>query len=202
MTNQYYMIGNRREIEGGAIFSAGDTDNGYCYKSEKAIKERKGICYIAECGFDKEELVLTPDNTWEEIHNGSVVTYTSAADKVRALMHTCYPEFATIANFDLCMEFTYKITDYILEEVDWQCFSTMLNELDMDEELAYFLESKFVEFAKERLKKDGDDTQYEDDDDLWDKLSNYLGQYCYRHDDFSLTDWDSLIDKWEDEPNY
>ena len=44
--------------------------------------------------------------------------------------------------------------------------------------------------------------EYEDNDDLWDKLSNYLGCYCYRDDNYSLTDWDSLIDRWENEPNY
>ena len=196
------MVGAKQLVEGGVKYTPDRTDNGYAFKDLKAIAKRSGICYIAESGFDNGELVLTPDNTWEHINNGAVETYESAMRLVKNDVSRMFHGFATDCNFALYMEFIHWITDSIFQEVDYQCFDSRLNEYDLEENLTYFLESKFVDFAKKRLKQDGDDTEYADDDDLWDKLSNYLGRYCYRHDDFSLTDWDSLIDKWEDEPNY
>lgn len=199
------MIGTKKIVEGGVLYTPDQTEQGYVFKDYDAIKKKEGICYIAECGFDDSEdgtLLLTPDNTWEHIDAGAVVTYSSAWQQVEDFFHSIIPKFSSVDNFDLYTEFIEKITDYILQEVDWQCFSTMLNEMDLDEELDYFLQDKFAEFAKKRFEKDGDDTEYEDNEDLFDKLANYLGRYCYRNDDYSLTDWDSLIDRWEDEPNY
>lgn len=203
------MIGTKKIVEGGVKYTPDHTEQGYVFKDLNAIKKKEGICYIAECGFSDSEdgtLLLTPDNTWEHIDSGAVVTYESARQQVKDLAGDCFPKFR-VANFtkqnnDLFYEFIGKITDYILQEVDWQCFSTMLDGMDLEEELDYFLQDKFAEFAKKRFEQDGDDTTYEDNEDLFDKLTNYLGRYCYRNDDYSLTDWDSLIDRWETEPNY
>ena len=198
------MIGTKEVVEGGVLYTPDYTEQGYVFKDLNAIKKKEGICYIAECGFNKNEegtLLLTPDNTWEHVNSGAVVTYESASKQVKYFIKECFPKFRA-SNNDLFHEFVEKITDYILQEVDWQCFDTMLNEMDLEEELDYFLQDKFAEFAKARFEKDGDDTEYEDNEDLFDKLANYFGRYCYRDDDYSLTDWDALIDRWEDEPNY
>lgn len=198
------MIGTKEVVEGGVLYTPDYTEQGYVFKDLNAIKKKEGICYIAESGFSDSEdrtLLLTPDNTWEHINSGAVVTYESATKQVKDFINECFPKFRASDN-DLFHEFVEKITDYILQEVDWCCFGTWLNDMDLDEELDYFLQDKFAEFAKARFEKDGDDTEYEDNEDLFDKLSNYLGRYCYRNDDYSLTDWDSLIDRWEDEPNY
>lgn len=204
--DQFYepMIGTKEVVEGGVLYTPDYTEQGYAFKDLNAIKKKEGICYIAESGFSDSEdrtLLLTPDNTWEHINSGAVVTYESATKQVKDFVNECFPKFRA-SNKDLFHEFVEKITDYILQEVDWQCFDTMLNEMDLEEELDYFLQDKFAEFAKARFEKDGDDTEYEDNEDLFDKLANYFGRYCYRDDDYSLTDWDSLIDRWEDEPNY
>ena len=199
------MIGTKENVKGGVKYTPGQTDQGYVFKDYDAIKKKEGICYIAECGFDDSKddtLLLTPDNTWEHINAGAVVTYKSAFDYTKDYIRTLFPNFACYGNMNLFYEFVGKITDYILQEVDWQCFSTMLNEMDLEEELDYFLQDKFAEFAKKRFKEDGDDTECEDNEDLFDKLSNYLGHYCYRNDDYSLTNWDRLIDRWENEPNH
>ena len=200
------MIGTKEVVEGGVKYTPDCTEQGYVFKDYNAIKKKEGICYIAECGFDDGDLILTPDNTWKEIEYGAVVTYESARLQVEDLVNDCFPKFRAIVtkpNNDLYYEFIEKITDYILEEVDWQCFSTMLNEMDLDEEMDYFLQEKFIEFAKKRLKEDGDGTTYETDDELFCKFADYFGgEYFYRNDDYSLTDWDSLIDRWENEPNY
>ena len=197
------IIGKKQVVKGGVRYYADSTDNGYVFKDFNAIKKKEGICYIAECAWDdtKDEFItLTPDNTFEMIYNGSVVTYDSARNFVRDTISSNCPAFATLANFDLYQKFIDKITDYILQEVDWQCFSTMLNDMDLDEELDIFLADEFVEFAKKRIKQDNDDTDI--DDTLADRLFGFLGENCYRNDDFSLTSWDDLLDKWEDEPNY
>lgn len=197
------MIGTKKVVEGGILYTPDSADNGFAFKDYDAIKNKRGICYIAECGFKDSingTLLLTPDNTWEHIDAGVVVTYESAWQQVEDFFQSLLPNSSI--DDDLYTEFIEKITDYVLQEVDWQCFSTPLYEMDLEEELEDFLRNKFAEFAKERLEKDGDDTEYEDNDDLAKKLCDYLGKTCYRNDDYSLTDWDSLIDRWEDEPNY
>ena len=199
------MIGTKKIVEGGILYTPDSTEQGYVFKDYDAIKNKEGVCYISEAGFSDCEdgtLLLTPDNTWEHIKAGGVVTYSSALQQVENFFYSILRKFPSVDNFDLYTEFIEKITNYILQEVDWQCFSTMLCEMDLEEEFDYFLKDKFAEFAKERLEKDGDDTEYANNDDLAKKLCDYLGETCYRHDDYSLTDWDSLIDRWEDEPNY
>lgn len=198
------MIGTKEVVEGGVKYTPDHTAQGYVFKDYNAIKKKEGICYIAESGFSDSEngtLLLTPDNTWEHINAGSVVTYDSAKKQVKDLLRECFPQFS-IGNFDLYCEFVHKVTDYILQEVDWQCFSTMLNEMDLEEELEVFLQDKFVEYAKKRLKEDNDDTTYNSDRELFYKFADYFSGYFYRNEDYSLTNWDSLIDRWENEPNY
>lgn len=195
------MIGTKEVVEGGVKYTPDRTEQGYVFKDLNEIKNKtNNVCYIAECEFDNGDLIINEDNLPKLIDLGGVCTYQSALSNVKSLVAFGFPEFAK--HTDLFNEFAGKITDYILQEVDWCCFGTMLNEMDLEEELDYFLQDKFAEFAKARFEKDGDDTEYEDNEDLFDKLSNYLGRYCYRNDDYSLTDWDSLIDRWENEPNY
>jgi hypothetical protein len=201
--NEDKMIGSKEVVAGGVRYFAGQTDNGYVFKDFNAIEKKEGICYIAECAWDNTKddfITLTPDNTFKMIDEGSVATYESAHNFVRDTLHSQFNAFATMANFDLYRKFIDKITDYILQEVDWCCFSTMLNDMDLYEELDMFLADEFVEFAKKRIKQDNDGTDI--DDTLADRLFGFLGDTCYRHDDFSLTSWDDLLDKWENEPNY
>jgi hypothetical protein len=224
MENGYYEIGSHREIEGGTIYEAGGTDNGFCYKSEKAIREHSGVCYITEGAFtedtfcdrgdmllhDKEgNLILNNSNIATLVEWGFVSTWDSARETVKSHIESyefaCFDDKVILNSkemWDMYQEFIDRLTEDVLECVVWQGVDTLINEWDLDEELDCFLQEKFAEFAKKRFEEDGDDTEYEDTDDLWDMLSNYFGCYCYRNDDYSLTDWDSLIDRWEDEPAY
>ena len=197
------MIGTKEVVEGGVKYTPDRTDQGYVFKDMNEVKNKtNNVCYIAECDFDEESLIINEENLPKLIEAGGVCTYQSALKYTKETIEYYFPALNNSDLFDMCQEFAEKLTDYIFQEVDWQCFSTMLNEMDLEEELDYFLQDKFTEFAKARFEKDGDDTEYEDNEDLFDKLANYLGRYCYRNDDYSLTDWDSLIDRWEDEPNY
>jgi hypothetical protein len=196
------MIGTKEVVEGGVKYTPDQTNQGYVFKDLNEIKNKtNNVCYIAECEFDNGDLIINEDNLPKLIDLGGVCTYQSALSNVKSLVAFGFPEFAK--QTDLFNEFAEKITDYILQEVDWCCFSTMLNEIDLEEGLEYFLQEKFTEFAKKRLKEDGDGTTYKTADELFYKFADYFGGgYFYRNDDYSLTDWDSLIDRWEDEPNY
>ena len=192
------IVGRKEVVEGGVRYYPESTDNGYCFKDFNAIKAKKGVCYIAECAWDgtKEDFVeLTPDNTYKMIHEGGVETYDTGFNSVFDLVHGQFPAFATTANSKLWEKFVGKITDYVFEEVDWCCFSTFLNEMDLYEELNIFLADEFVEYTKKRIKQD--DIDVEINDDFADELFDFLGEECYRNEDYSLTDWDALIDMWE-----
>ena len=197
------MIGTKERVKGGTRYKSGHTNNGWVFKDLDEIRNKtNNVCYIAECEFDDfDTILISGRNIKKLIKLGGVSTYQSALQDTKDLVESQFPKFAELRQ-DLFNEFAEKLTDYILQEIDWQCFSTMLNGMDLDDELDYFLQDKLAEFAKARFEKDGDDTEYADNEDLFDKLSNYLGMYCYRNDDYTLTDWDELIDKWEDNPNY
>ena len=155
---------------------------------------------------DKEgNLILNNSNIATLVEWGFVSTWDSARETVKnhieSYTFACFDDKVAL-NSKEYQEFIDRLTEGVLECVDWQGVDTLINEWDLGEELDCFLQEKFAEFAKKRLEEDGDDTDYEDTDELWDKLSNYFGCYCYRNNDYSLTDWDSLIDRWEDEPAY
>ena len=69
-------------------------------------------------------------------------------------------------------------------------------------QITTFLEDEFVKFAKNRIIEDNDDTDISDDNTLRKDLLAFLGDECYMDNDYLPTDWDSLLDKWECEPNY
>lgn len=196
------IIGKSEIIEGGVKYTPGRTDNGYVFKDLNEIKNKtNNVCYIAEGGFDDETLIITEDNLQTEIGMGAVCTYQSALSDAKTLLAWHFPKFAE-CHKDLFERFAEHITDFVLQEVDWQCFSTMLNEIDIHEELDYFLQNNFVAFAKKRIVQDNDDTDISDDKAFRKSLLGFFGEQCYRTDDYTLTDWDSLIDEWENEPNY
>ena len=223
MEKNYFEIGSHKNTANGDVFSCGKTDNGYCYKSEKAIKERKGVCYIAESAFEKclweygkvhpeydEEgnLIVNENDINALIDCGCLETWDSARKQVEEIIeyndYGCFDK-RVLKNCKEIREMYKQFAEYIAEcalyNVDWQCLGTYLNEIDIDEELDYFIKQRFVQFAKERIKADNDDTDV--DYPVFEKnLFGFLGDDCFVDDEFNLTDWDSLIDKWEDEPNY
>ena len=197
------MIGTKERVKGGTRYTSGHTNNGYVFKDFDEIRNKtNNVCYIAECEFDYFDTVLISGrNIKKFIKLGGVSTYQSALQDTKYLVESLFPKFAE-CHKDLFNEFAEKLTDYILQEIDWQCFSTMLDGIDIDEELDYFLQNNFVAFAKKRIVQDNDDTDISDDKAFRKSLLGFLGEQCYRTKDYTLTDWDSLIDKWENEPNY
>lgn len=202
------MVGRKENVIGGIRYYGETSSNGQYYKDLNAIEMRKGICYIAEASFahDTNEgedfLLLTPDNTYKLIDMGGVETYESAFNQVRDYVLGKFPEYKHVNNIDTAWDFIYKITNYILDELDGQCLGTFLDQMDLYEEMKYFLEDEFVKFAKNRIIEDNDDTDISDDNTLRKDLLAFLGDECYMDNDYLPTDWDSLLDKWENEPNY
>lgn len=145
----YYVIGGRKDENGVTIFQAGETDNGYCYKDEQAIKEHNGICYIREAAFEDGELRLDSNNMEDEVENGDVVTWDSAYDKVCDLISGIHSELPDCAFPFNNKEFAEYVTENLLLEVDWCGFDMMLAEIDVEEEWEYFNEKKQREKHKQ-----------------------------------------------------
>lgn len=200
------ITGRSEDVVGGVRYYGESSEYGEYYKNLNAVYKREGICYIAETSFSEDTnegedfLLLTPNNVFKLIDMGGVETYESGYNQTRDLVYATFPALRKFNNFDLIHKFIHKTTAYIFKEIDGQCFGTFLEQMDLHEDLRMFYEEEFVEFAKKRIAADKDNTDI--DDSLAERLFGFLGNSCYMRRNFVPTDWDTLIDKWEDEPNY
>lgn len=137
--NDYYEIGSRETVLGGVVFKSGRTDQGAVYKSERAFKEKQGICYIPECAFENEELLITVDTLPDLLLNVDIETYNSIREQVRTSIidaHVFKDE-----PVEMCIAFLDHLTQCVFDIVDWQCVSSYINaDLDIEEAFEYFKE--------------------------------------------------------------
>lgn len=146
--NDYYVIGSKKKENGATIFKAGETDNGYCYKDEQAIKKHKGVCYIREIAFENGELRLDSSNLEDEIENGDVVTWDSAYKMICRKLGN-YHFMRDERGLPLeNKEFVDYLTESVLLEIDWCGFDVMLEETDFQEEWELFNEMKRQEHTR------------------------------------------------------
>ena len=147
--------GHAERVEGGTIYYAEETDNGYCYRNTNAILNRKGVAYIAECVFssnyndNKDELegiddglFIADDELENMIEQGGVETFESAykfvSDDIRNGLEHCGIE----CDEDKLNEFLEYITTCCLLNADWECLDTHLATLDIVAEWEYFMENE------------------------------------------------------------
>ena len=154
---KYCRIGERKRLFNGSAFIDGATDNGFCYKDYECIKRlKKGICYIAECAFNENNknykdnaLYLDIDNIDEYIANGSVTTYASARREVEDYLKSNDilkgNWYAKEYKYNLLKELIDYIVDVVFDIIDWQCFNTCLNEIDIEELYEHFCNVKLIE---------------------------------------------------------
>lgn len=137
--DEFYEIGSREAVLGGVVFKSGNTDQGLVYKSERAFKEKKGICYIPECAFENEELLITVDNFPDLLLDVDIETYNSIREKVRFSIidaHVFKDE-----PVEMCIAFLDHLTQCVFDIVDWQCVSSYINaDLDIKEAFEHFKE--------------------------------------------------------------
>ena len=141
MKEEYYMIGSREDVLGGAIFRGGQTDQGIVFKDERAFKERRGICYIGEYGFgDKEnfELQVTIDTIGAMQNIGVVHTYYTIYEEVEEAV---LDHLKDKTKFEEYKAFARHLTECVFEIIDWQSPSAYIRaDLDVVEEYKYYKE--------------------------------------------------------------
>lgn len=106
--------GYREEYPNGDVHYYGDsTDNGYCYKDMEAWQTGEGVCYIGEYGFENGWYCVNYEgNTRDEI----------IADMAEYLPHCD-------------VKFIEDRAECVLQECDWQCLTTLMEEVDWEEDI-------------------------------------------------------------------
>lgn len=106
--------GYREEYPNGDVYYYGDsTDNGYCYKDMEAWVSGEGVCYIGEHEFENGWCSVNyMGNTREEI----------IADMAEYLPHCD-------------VKFIEDRAECVLQECDWQCLTTLMEEVDWEEDI-------------------------------------------------------------------
>ena len=143
MKEEYYMIGSREDVLGGAIFRGGDTDQGVVFKDERAFKEKNGICYIGEYGFAENsgfEVKVTIDNFKELETVGRVYTYYTILEEVEEVV---FAHLRNKAKFEEYKDFAKYLTECVFDILDWQSPLTYIHaDLDVIEQYKYYQEKK------------------------------------------------------------
>ena len=120
------------------------TNDVCCYKNEKAFEEQKGICYIAECDcqeyFDvkKGVVIIDTDDLPKLIKQGGVSTYESIIAEIVNLLNCHIFDDEHIFNEKEDMGFVVKLAKCGFDIIEWECFSTWLFDVDLDEEWEYY----------------------------------------------------------------
>lgn len=137
--DEFYEIGSRETVLGGVVFKSGNTDQGLVYKSERAFKEKQGICYIPECAFENDELLITVDTLPDLLLDVDIETYDSIRKQVQASIIDA--QIFKDEPIEMCIAFIDHLTQCVFDIVDWQCVSSYINaDLDIEEAFEYFKE--------------------------------------------------------------
>lgn len=140
----------------------GDND-GIVYKDQRAFDEHDGICYVPEAGFfDADDIAERCSDDMkafiEEDHCGYVCDdgggYTHDDMYAEMWDHMDYDDWATKMQKKYGKAFVEEFVDeevaYVFQQLDWQCPSTFMDEMDWEEDW------------KEYLKKHLDDKRLTD----------------------------------------
>lgn len=106
------------------------TFNGYCYKDEKAFKDKKGVCYIPEYNTTFQDYDTEYKIPKDKIDDYCYYTYDDIRKEVNDELLLNYKD-----DFNITDEKIDKITEIVFDMIDWQSPSSLLNELDWSEDL-------------------------------------------------------------------
>lgn len=130
MAEIYVDCGCRIEENGTIQYLGGETDNGMCYKDFTAWNNNNGIIYISEYELEDLENGINHKDLWtkqswlewvEEYLKGNDIYYTNEC----------------VEHVALC----------VLHECDWQCLSTLLEEIDIEETIKSYLFEQCKEYC-------------------------------------------------------
>lgn len=172
-------------------------NEGYCYKNlDNFLNKHDEICYIAECAFDDGDMVIraNDEQITEMIADGSATTTNEIIKQLHELCKSykvpenrLFIEWLARCVFDVC---------------EWQCISTYLNVLSIDEVYADWCNERKAEFELYAVMNVRDELSGELYDEmhhneLFEQLYSFLGEDCYLYHNP-----EDLIDRWESEPCY
>lgn len=126
--NIYVTIGYKVVEDGKPTRYYGDqTDNGMCYKDLEAFKDGSDICYIPECE-------LLEDWSVDE----DILGLGYAKEDVLNIAR----DYISDEGIPVEEDFVEYIAECALQNVDWQCIETDLNEVDIYETWEYYKGTK------------------------------------------------------------
>ena len=134
--------GYRIEENGTTQYFGGETNNGICYKDLSAW-DNDGIIYISEYELEDLGNGISQNDLWTkqtwlewvEIHlKGNDLYYENG-----------------------CAE---HIAFLVLQECDWQCLSTLLEEIDIEETIKWYLFNECIKYCVEHFDRDTYNVDY------------------------------------------
>ena len=150
--------GYKEEYPNGQVFYYGDwSGNGMCYKDMEAWESGEGVCYIGEHEFESGYCIGNfnyQGNTREEI----------IADMAEHLPHCD-------------VKFIEQSAEYVLQTCDWQCLTTLMEEVDWEEDVkeSFSNGTKVIYNDKEFESKPYEIVEYESSECI--NLRNEYGKY-------------------------
>ena len=123
-----------KDKKGNIYYSGGQTIQGYVYKDYDAYNVGKGICYIPEFGFPEES---------DYISSKMVKEYTKL-DINRAVKNELSQNYSDcFKSKKIPKKLIDNISKYVFDTVDWQSPETILDEMDLEEEIMIYFENNF-----------------------------------------------------------
>ena len=128
--------GYRIEENGTTQYFGGETNNGICYKDLSAW-DNDGIIYISEYELEDLGNGISQNDLWTK---QSWLEWVEHHLKGNDLYYQ-----------NGCAE---HIAQIVLHECDWQCLSTMLEEIDIEETIKWYLFDECVKYCNEHFDRD------------------------------------------------
>jgi len=105
------------------------TFNGCCYKDEKAFKNKKGVCYIPEHNTTSQDYDTEYKIPYGKEDEYCCYNYDDIKNDVKDELSMFYSEF-NYTEKDI-----EKITEIVFDMIDWQHPSSLLREINWEEDL-------------------------------------------------------------------
>lgn len=130
------LIGHSHKIVGGTLYVGDFGDEDIIFKDEDAFNLKGDKpCYIVADAFQEDGSCIILDGDLKEmIEDGSCSTYNSIMEETREIVR----EVLGDNNAENNEPFIEHLARHAFDAVEWQCISTYLNELDIEEEYEIF----------------------------------------------------------------
>ena len=125
-----YRIEDKETIQ----YIGEQTDNCMCYKDISAWENGNGVIYISECELEDLENGKNHSDLWTR---ETWLAWVEEHLKGNDLYHE-----------NGCAEY---IASIVLQDCDWQCLSTLLEEIDIEEDIKCYLFDECIKYCREHF---------------------------------------------------